>query len=309
VENNETKPTDTNAATGGDMPAPIAFDDGSAFRAAYERRLAEITAVKDPDLFIINIDPHVAVATVLGALPEIKSLRPALSTLPTLNQALVDGLEDYAQAAGEANSRYVTAMTPQEDIVALNESALKLRETLRSDATALANRGLIDRARLAPFKGEVGYRNVAFELIDWANLLRDCWAQIEGKTALTSDELAAAKKLGERLVRAAGLRDQAPSMVAEVARLRQQAMTLLMDSYEEVRRGIGYLRYHEEDADTIAPSLYANRKRKAVQGDDPTEPGPAPTQAAPAPGTTAAPAHVTPPVAPGLPGASPFTSN
>jgi hypothetical protein len=199
-------------------------------------------------------------------------------------------------------------MTPQEDIVALNETALKLRETLRSDATALANRGLIDRARLAPFKGEVGYRNVAFELVDWANLLRDCWSQIEGKTALTSDELAAAKKHGERLVRAAGLREQAPSVVAEVARLRQQAMTLLMSAYEEVRRAVTYIRWHEDDSDKVAPSLYANRRRRSF-ADDPTEPGPAPTQGTPATGAATAPVTTAPPVAPGLPGAHPFTSN
>jgi hypothetical protein len=66
----------------------------------------------------------------------------------------------------------------EEDIVAMNEEAMRIRETFRSDTTALANRGLIDRARLAGFKGLVGYKNVAFELIDCANLMRDCWARI-----------------------------------------------------------------------------------------------------------------------------------
>ena len=38
----------------------------------------------------------------------------------------------------------------------LNQQALKMRDMLRSDAQALANRGLIDRARLASFKSHVG---------------------------------------------------------------------------------------------------------------------------------------------------------
>src|SRR5262249_905675 len=150
----------------------------------------------------------------------------------------VDALEDYALAAGEANSRYVTATTPPEDINALNDQAIALRETLKSDATALAHRGLIAQERLLPFKGLVGSKNVAFERIGWANLLGDCWPQIQGKTGLTAEEIAGAKLVGERLVRLAGLREQAPAVVAEVARIRQQAMTLLVNAYDVVERAV-----------------------------------------------------------------------
>jgi hypothetical protein len=145
-----TTPTITNAPE-----QPTAFDDRSAFSAAYERRLSEIQAVKDDELALLNIDVHSAITTVLGVLPEILELKDGMLALASIDQQLIQGMEDYAQAAGEANSRYVTAMSPEEDIVALNEQAIAARETIRSDATALANRGLVSRDRLSAFKGRL----------------------------------------------------------------------------------------------------------------------------------------------------------
>jgi hypothetical protein len=244
------------------VPPPPFNADGSEFGAAYERRLAEIQAFPDAELIPMMLDVHACIATVLGALPEIRALRAELGKLPHLDLSLVDGVEDYAEAAAEANSRYVLATTPPEDILALNQEASAMREVIRSDAMALATRGLLDRARLKPFQGLTGYKNVAFELIDWANLMREVWPAIQGKTALSLAEILSAKQLGERLVRAAGLREQSPASVGEVAHIRQQAMSLLVKAYDEVRRGVSFLRWREDDLDTIAPSLYAGRTHK-----------------------------------------------
>jgi len=280
-------------------------DTTSGFSAAYDRRLAEIEAVKDDELVTLNIDVHAAVATVLGALPAIKEVQPAILGLPGIDQNLVTGLEDYAQAAGEANSRWVTATTPGQAIVLLNDSAMKMRETMRTDLAALVARGLIDKSRLSGFKGLVGYKNVGFELVDYANLFNACWATIQGKTALTVEEVQNAKSLGEQLVRAAGEREQGPAVVAATARIRQQALTLLKNAYDETQRGVTYLRWHMGDADTIAPSLVGGRNRKREE--------PAPTPEPPAPDPTPAPAPVVTPTngqpahaASGLPGAHPF---
>ena len=302
----------------GSAPAmPPVFSDRSAFSAAYERRLAEIRAVPDDALIAMNLDVHASVTTVLGALPEILALRKEMAKLPNLNQALVDGLEDYTEAAAEANSRYVTATAPEEDIIALNAEAMKLRETLHSDAVALANRRLIDPSKLKSFQGLVGYKNVGFDVIDWANIMRDAWPTIKGKTALTAEEVQRAKDVGERLVRAAGLREQGPAVLAEVARIRQQVLTLLVKSYDEVRRAISFLRWKEDDVETIAPSLYGGRTRKQPSTDANNAPATPASGNADAQVASAAPVggannpHAAAPsvaqaAASGLPGANPF---
>lgn len=251
---------------------------------------------------------------MLGALPEIRALRDDLAKLAKLDMALVDGLEEYAEAAAVANARFVTATTPEEDIVALNEEGLKLRDTLRTDALALAQRGLIDPDGFKGIQGLVGYKNVGFDLIDWAILMQNSWQKIEGKTALTAAEVEHAMDLGERIVRAAGVRDQAPEAVGDVARIRRQALALLVNAYEEVRRGVTFLRWREDDVETIAPSLYTGRPRKkagdaagATTGNGATEAPGTPAPAAPASGTPEAGVHpVTAPVAVGLPGSPPF---
>ena len=291
-------------------PSAPLFDDRSAFTAAFNKRLAQIQAVPDAELITMNLDFHASVAMVLGALPAIMALRERMRNLPELDQTMIDGLEEYAQAAGEANSRYATSVAPEEDIVALNDEAMKLRETFRSDATALAYRGLIDSESVAQFKGLTGYKNVAFDLIDWANLLRDCWSTIQGKTALTAQEIQHGKDVGERLVRASGLRDQGPALETEVARTRRQALTLLANAYSQARRAVTFLRWNQGDIETIAPSLYGGRVRgKAATPDAPVAapPAPNPETAPAAPAAPQAPQHVaTAPV--GMPGASPFAN-
>lgn len=135
----------------------------------------------------------------------------------------------------------------------------------------------------------MGYKNVAFELMDWANLLRDCWPQIQGKTALSADELAHAKQVGERLLRAAGVREQAPAVAVEAARVRSQAFSLLVSAYDQTRRAIGFLRWDMGDADVIAPSLYAGRSRGRTPAPPPVVSPPVVTPAPPiVPGGTPA---------------------
>jgi hypothetical protein len=246
----------------------VAFPDDSSSAAAYARRLPEIRAVKAEDLVTINLDFQNTVTTVIGALPEILALREEIAKLVHVDQTRIDELEDLAMAAAEAEARYVIAHMPAEDIVALNEEGMRLRETFRLDALALSNRGLIAPERLDAFPGLTGYKHVAFDLINWASLMMDCWSTIEGKTALTVDEVRHAKKLGERLMAAAGHREQGPEVFAEVSVIRQQAFTLLIRGYEEVRRAIAFLRWHEDDVDTIAPSLYAGRGGRKRRADE-----------------------------------------
>lgn len=296
MSNNESNP-DTNTAPDEEHGPPSG--QWSAFDTAYDKRLPEIQAVREDDLIPINLDVRDAVATVLGVLPKINSLKSHFSELPRLDQAQLESLEEYAQAAAEAVARYEQATAPPEDIFALNDAAMKARETIRLDAVALSHRGLLDPAQVAAFKGLVGYKNVAFELLRWSNLMHQSWPKIQGKTALTPAEINEAKLLAERLLRAAGLKEQMPAAVAEVARIRQQAVTLLVSAYDQARRAIGFLRWDERDAEVIAPSLYGGRVRrsdKVAPAAAATTTTPAVTLLAHAPTATPAAPAVTVPV-------------
>ena len=66
---------------------PATRRGGSRTPAAhYERRLPQIRAVADEDLIASNLDVHATVATVLGALPEIRALRAEMVRVHQLDQ-------------------------------------------------------------------------------------------------------------------------------------------------------------------------------------------------------------------------------
>lgn len=302
MQNVEKTPVQSTASAGSGVPMTSA-----QLVEAYQRRLEEILAVPESEFATINVDIPTAVTTVLGALPEILQFRDGMKAITGVNQKAVDGLRDYALAAAQAHSVYTVALTPQEDLAELNDRALRVRDVMRTDAAALANRGLIDPARLAPFKNAIGYKNIAFELINYANLFASCWDKVGTKTALDKNEIEQARILGEQLMFAVGQREQAPAVIADVTRIRQQAYTLFFSAYSEVRRTLQFLRYYEDDVDSIAPSLFAGRGGRKPAGADGALPAGTlaavvtPAAAPVAPATTAE-------IPPGMPGARPFTN-
>jgi hypothetical protein len=128
------------------------------------------------ELITINIDVPTAVTTVIGKLAQSRSFRDAMvKALPTFDLANIDQLETYTLATAHAHAVYLSSSAPPEALVKLTADAQTLRDTLYSDAIALANRGLVSGARLSEFKGSVGYKNVAFDLLGPTALLRAAW--------------------------------------------------------------------------------------------------------------------------------------
>ena len=297
------------------IPAAPA-DDGVAllrYREAYRKALPVAQALDLNDLITINIDVPGAVTTALGALPEIMALREQAKALPNFDVKQIDDLGTYARAAMHAHGEYVAASAPPEALEALNAEGLALRDTLYQDALALSHRGLVNGAPLTEFKKNTGYKNLATDLIGLSSLLRNHWSQIGTRTAITPKELDHADDLSEKLLLAVGAREQAPAVIAEVARLRQRLFTVFVNAYDQARRAVSFLRWKENDIEKIAPSLYAGRTARRAKAETAPERGASATPLVPsatvpvtgsAPASPAASSAV--PSLPGLPGSSPF---
>jgi hypothetical protein len=122
-------------------------------------------------------------------------------------------------------------------------------------------------------------------------------------------ELDHAAQLAQRLVTAVGVREQQPVATGAASLQRQQAFTLLLQAYNEVRRAITFLRWNEDDVETIVPSLWAGRGSRAAS--EASAPVPvSPTDTTPGIGTVspspAAPAAPVANVPVGLPGSTPL---
>jgi hypothetical protein len=105
--------------------------------------------------------------------------------------------------------------------------------------------------------------------------IKASWSNLEGKTPLSLQELNQAANPALDLASAIGSKEQSPVVIGEAARSRQAAFTLFRRAYDEARRAVLYLRYHEGDGDEIAPSLYAGRGGRGKAKPEQTDTAPA----------------------------------
>jgi hypothetical protein len=185
-------------------------------------------------------------------------------------------------ALSHSNTLYFLATQPADSLDPLLEEGTRLRDTLLADANALIQRGLLNGNRLKDLKGSTGFRNLAVDLQILTTLFRESFAQIEGKCAITRAELNRSEEVAAGVLRAVGLREQGTALIAATTDMRARAFTTLLRVYDSARRAISYLRWHENDLETIAPSLYAGRgggrkKAGADIKDPPNTPTTSPT--------------------------------
>jgi hypothetical protein len=271
--------------------------------AAYEKVAAEIAAVKEDQLGPINVEIMASIATVIGALPGIERFAEELATLPYFDAKQYANLKLYTFALSHAHTSHLRNTTPPE-IAELAQEGITLRDTLVHDIEGLGKRGLIDASVLEKLKGTQGYRNLAFDLGALANILHQALPQVKNKTAVDEAEITRARVLSDKLITTVGLRERDPQEASASALTRQKAFTLFYNAYDQVRRGITYLRWDEGDANEIAPSLYerraSKRKGEAVVIETPVPPATVGVAAAKSPQVAAAPEME------GLPGGDPF---
>ncbi len=107
------------------------------------------------------------------------------------------------------------------------------------------------------------------------------WERISAKSHHTFEDIEAASRMGLRLTRIAGLREQGPARLAAATDQRLRAFTAMIRTYEDARFGIEFLRRREGDAESIAPTLYNGGRRRRQPADDTQPVVSAPTQPVP----------------------------
>ena len=274
-------------------------DDQAKFEEAYKRVEPDLLAVSPDDIAPINLDIASAVATVLYLWAGILRLRDTIvRVLIDFDIVRFDKIEDYAMALGHANTMHLIATQPPDELQAIHDESAAMRETLYTDTMALIRRGFIKEASIKELKGLTGYKNIAVDLQILASLLKANWPAIEGKCGIQMSELDHALKLSTVMFGIVGFRDNGSDAQAATADMRARAFTLFTRAYDDARRAVIFLRWHEGDADSIAPSLHPGRagsKKKPTDdaNDTPPEVTPAETPAQPAPhggNTSATPA-------------------
>lgn len=237
--------------------------DEALVAESYERVKADLAALPSDQFVQLNVDVQFATRTILGSLPEMRTLRERMiKELPAFDVAAFDKLEDYAQALKFAQSGFQIATQPPDDLEALVEIGGKLHDRMLADAKALGQYGLFDVKQLDKLKGGNGFNNLAEDLELLSRAMTSAWETIKGKALTPFEDVQTASRIGLRLTRIVGLREQGPARLAAATELRLRAFTLVSRTYEEAREAIGYLRRREGDLENIAPTLYPGKSRR-----------------------------------------------
>lgn len=242
------------------VPAPHA----RAFQAAYEKTTADRDSLRTVDLLPINMDVQAAFDTVIGALPRVKVLRTEIvAALPSFDVTWLDWLETYALALSYVNAVLQSSSIPTEELPRLAVRATKLRDKLFADASALAQRGLLDHRHLNELRGGSGYDNVALDLFVLVGVMRERWSEIakRGHTGLA--EILEAEQLASRIRRSHAARAEQSLTMAAAREGRLRAFTLLVRAYDQTRRAVTYVRWNAGDADKFVPPLSAWTRRES----------------------------------------------
>lgn len=228
-----------------------------------------MNALAEEELLRPNVDVPAVVPRVLGALPALRSLRSEMARrLPEHDLSLLDRLGTFTLALAHAHALTLTSRRTAEDMAPIRSEATALRKSLLADARLLDHHGLLEVRRSEDVKNLPGDRNVAFDLLALAMLLRKSWPAVAGKTPLSLEDLARAEDLARQLLDHSAARSRKKPL-GEATVLRQRAFTLFYRAHRETRRAVTYLRWNEGDADRYCPPLFVitRGRRGAVEGD------------------------------------------
>ncbi len=286
----------------------------ATFREAFEAIQPELATVSERDLLPINIDVQTAGLQVLGCVPKIAPFRAMIvKELPEFDIARFDKLELYAGAVTHAQTLFQAASQPPEQLQQLFEKLTALRDLYKADIEVLAKHKVLDSKRLSELRNTQGFKAVSLDVLLLCSILRDHWSAIEGKTTIQRADLDEAEETANELAIGFALKEQGPAAASAASAQRQRAYTLFVNAYDDARRALSYLRWRQEDVESIAPSLYTGRGGRGTPSSE-VKPTPVTPPAPTSPATPSAPATATPTEAqsaapnapPGMPGNRPL---
>jgi hypothetical protein len=245
---------------------------------SHRKHIDEIAAVSKRELLSVNLDVVTVVSRVLGALGLVRPMQQEIQQrLPEFDPGLLERLDGYARALFHLHANCERRRRLDSDMLAAVAEARRLRAQFLSDATALANRGLLDKVVLRRFAGNRNRLEIAWALSALAQVFRNRWDAIGGRTVVTLEEIEQAERLALDLTVALGRRDRGPGSRRERQLLRAQAFTLVVRQYDQLRRALSYLHWGDERYKRVALSLYADRKKRHRDAKDKPKPEPSAT--------------------------------
>jgi hypothetical protein len=239
---------------------------------AFERVKPELEALKMDELALMNVDLVSATSIALGVSERILAHRERMAKLPEFDVQNVDKLIDYAKAAWYVYVTNLPAPEPADAAELVNEVS-ELRAKMLMWATPLVGAGKFDAAAIARIKEGAGNKDAAGDLVALVGLYRAKWEDVKSICGVTEQDLARGAVIGPAVFAMLSRREFQSTSTTDGSLRVRRAWTLLDRAYNQCRRALGFLRFDEEDADTLAPSLRRNQGPRTPSTDR-TQPPP-----------------------------------
>lgn len=234
--------------------------------AAFDSVRAEIAAVPADALASVNLEIPRAARRALVVADRLAPLMPELAKLHDLDLRAIERLRIYALALLHAQALVDLAEEEATPLSVLVAEATPLRASLIATVEMLAHFGLISIERVEGIRRTKAYADLAAHLLTLALVLREVWDEVKNRVCVSRADVDRAVALSAALSKALGIREASPDPLAEPSDcrfVRAQAYTLFVRAYDECRRAVTYLRWHDGDVMQIVPSLRPRRARRA----------------------------------------------
>lgn len=230
---------------------------------AYEAIKPELTAILPGLVGRVTTDVPTAVALMLGAKPTLEAMIPELErALKTPPIVQIQRIEQRALGLLYTEIQYVPK--GDENLQANLDAAQEVRGQLLAAADAHVAFGQMNAAAVAKIREGGGHIDRAKDCIALAGLFRAVWPTIAANTQVTPELLERAARLGTILIAQLGGKQLGTGGTAvNWTDERNRAFRLLMNDYNEIRRAVEYLRYHEKDATNFLPTLHPRSKKSS----------------------------------------------
>lgn len=243
-------------------------------RAAFEATAAERAAIESPTR--TTFDLNAAYQLVGTSLPRIIPFKDQLAALPGFDASSLERVVVCGRAALYALKRE-RANGPEKSVThaKLVEEMERLYARFFKTAEYLVAMGLMSAQILTEARTGTSVLARATDLGTLAIEFETHRASLGSNLILGVEEIAAAAKLSNEIADSLVVRTNAERAPSEFRHDRQRAAMVFYAMWEEIRRGVHWVRWYEGDAGTLAPSFFttADRRVREDDGDDDDVPG------------------------------------
>jgi hypothetical protein len=235
----------------------------SPYEIAFDQAYPHLLSLELPKLLKRNLDSRTVADTAIAVSHRVKFLREQVTQLAFFDMFHFDRLGTLGMALLHAIA--LDAQSQDDSLAVMLKEAQRLNAGLKNDLSSLIFHGAVDAAELPHIPPARSYEQRTGALFARATFLKSRWQDLAKTCGLQIQQIDAALALCEQLDARLGARRLKPRARRDAqgfcsAEVLHRAFTACVNSYGQTRRAVQYLRYEEQDADKLVPSLYSIRK-------------------------------------------------